>query len=96
MAILLYNLRTLRGALPPGVVRCDRRTPWGNPHRIRPGHDRASVIAAYRADLERSPERVAEMRRRLAHATGLACWCVPEACHTEVIRDVLEHRGGFA
>ena len=59
-------------------VRIDRRSSWGNPHRIGRDGGRDAVIARYRNDIETSDltARVGELRGR-----ALGCWCAPAACH---------------
>jgi hypothetical protein len=76
-----------------------RPSPLGNPFVIGRDGDRAAVITRYRQWLR---ERIAagdplvrgELERlaRLARERGqltLVCWCAPEACHAEAIREVL-------
>ncbi|MDX2307101.1 MAG: DUF4326 domain-containing protein [Hyphomicrobium sp.] len=83
-----------RGAhLPPGAVRVDRATVFGNPFRADDPHPVAvaagmpSAAAAFRAWLTGShadvaalyPERKATLLSRLdeLHGRDLACWCGP-------------------
>lgn len=89
----VVNMRTYTGP-KDDLARIDRPRPWGNPFRIG-FHDgvsltRVEVIVAYADWLDR---RLAEEPDFLEPLRGyvLACWCVPEACHGEVI---LEHLYG--
>jgi hypothetical protein len=76
-----------------------RPSPLGNPFVIGRNGDRAAVIARYRQWLRDciiagDPRVSGELERlaRLACERGqltLVCWCAPEACHAEVIRDIL-------
>ena len=90
----IHNLRTLSGDLSApallkrGIVRVDRKTPWGNPYPIgKRFGSRADVIERYRQDLWRrirSGEMPLEELAALANRE-LACWCVPRPCHAEVL-----------
>jgi hypothetical protein len=68
------------------LVRIGRGTPWGNPHRLRPGasdQERAEVIAAYERDLQDRPDLLARLGELRGRALG--CWCAPRACHGDVL-----------
>ena len=70
-----------------GTVRIDRRTRWGNPHRIGPDGTREQAIARYRADLWRRIRsgEIALDELAALHGKRLACWCAPLSCHGEVL-----------
>ena len=80
-----------RVMLPRDVVRIDRGSTWGNPHRM--DHDapeaaeRASVVEAYRHWLLCQLDRGDLSLRVLARMAGkrLACWCAPKRCHGDVL-----------
>ena len=90
----IHDLRTLSGdlgapaLLKRGIVRVDRRTPWGNPYPIgKRFGSRADVIERYRQDLWRrirSGDMPLEELAALANQE-LACWCVPRPRHAEVL-----------
>ena len=90
----IHNLRTLSGDLSPpallkqGIVRVDRKTPWGNPYPIgKRFGSRADVIEHYRQKLWRrirSGEMPLEELAALANRE-LRCWCAPRTCHAEVL-----------
>ena len=90
----IHNLRTLSGdlgapaLLKRGIVRVDRKTPWGNPYPIgKRFGSRADVIEHYRQDLWRrirSGEMPLEELAALANRE-LGCWCAPRTCHAEVL-----------
>lgn len=68
-------------------VPIDRRTEWGNPFLMPYDGDRDTVIKNY-ADyyLAHKPsllERLGELRGK-----ALGCWCAPEPCHGDVLRDL--------
>lgn len=75
------------GRNPPGAVYVGRPSPWGNPFAIGPGADRSQVMADYLTWLHQNPDHVARARRELA-GKDLVCWCAPEACHAEILRDL--------
>lgn len=80
---------------PRRVVHCkhdrfdimvDRTTKWGNPFRIGPDGDRASVIQKYRQWVLQQPELMSalpELRGKI-----LGCWCAPKACHGDVLAEL--------
>lgn len=93
----VVNLRDFgfpRGKLPDDVARIDRRTQYGNPFVIgsRPGGGekitREEAIASYRrwiaGRLARQPDFLEPLRGK-----RLACWCAPEACHGDIIVELL-------
>jgi len=87
----IVNMRTLDGkrAVREGrAVRIDRATIYGNPFVIGPDGDRAEVIARYRDWLAERPDIVAKARRELA-GKDVACWCAPQACHGEILREFI-------
>ena len=71
----------------PDVVRIDRETTFGNPFHIGRDGNRAEVIEKYRAWLWRAVEDGRIGLDELAALDGqrLACWCVPEPCHGDVL-----------
>ena len=92
--ITIYNLHDVP-VLPPGVVRCDRGSDWGNPFVMRrAGKDRDRVCDLF--------EQYAEWRltveplwlEPLINAAGIACWCVPKRCHLHTIARLLERSRG--
>lgn len=70
-------------------VRIDRRTEWGNPFLHPDDGDRATVIASYRDHYwPHKPslhERIGELRGK-----ALGCWCAPEACHGDILKELAE------
>lgn len=84
-------LRRRGVALPSGAVYVGRGSRWGNKYRIGEDGTREEVIAKYRADLAADPARRDRLIEALAarHPTALACWCAPEACHADVLAELL-------
>lgn len=96
----VVNLRRTGGRVPPGAVRVDRRTVWGNPFRIgdpdpetgRP-MGREDALRRFREALpkwleERGPD--GRPLRDLSELRGkdLACWCAPLPCHADILLEL--------
>lgn len=76
------------------LVRIGRGTPWGNPHRLRPGAgagERAAVIAAYERYLRSRPDLLARLPALRGRALG--CWCAPLPCHGDVLARLADAAG---
>jgi hypothetical protein len=92
------RVRENGGACPEGVLYIGRamsrggwRLPgsdWANPYRIGRDGTREEVIARYREYVLENPE----LRAALPELRGrvLGCWCVPLACHGEVLAELAE------
>ncbi len=67
-------------------VRVDRRTAWGNPFEMPDDGGRDEVIAKYRDYY--LPHKVV-LQERLPELVGkaLGCWCAPEPCHGDVLKE---------
>lgn len=71
----------------PYDVLIDRRSEFGNPHKMRSESERAEVIQLFEATA----------RKRIAvdfwwadkvkglHGKTLGCWCAPKPCHGDVL-----------
>lgn len=89
----LLNLRRMAGdtsakaLLAQGIVRVDRRTPWGNPFVVGRHGSRGRVIELYRRDLWRRIRSGEMPLHELAAIADmpLACWCHPKPCHAAVL-----------
>jgi len=72
------------------LIKVDRNTRWGNPFILGGSPDgdgdRDCVVGLYREHyLPYKPsliDRIAELRGR-----ALGCWCAPEACHGDVLKE---------
>jgi hypothetical protein len=65
-----------------------RGSPLANPFRLGRDGNREEVLAMYRDYLLCRPDLLAllpEVRGR-----RLGCWCLPEACHAEVIAELAD------
>ena len=89
----IRNLRRMDGdtsaaaLLRRGIVRVDRRTPWGNPYVVGRDGSRTRVIARYRRHLWQRIRAGEIDLDELAALSGrdLACWCHPRPCHAAVL-----------
>lgn len=81
-ATTVVNMRT--GAWD---VRIDRRTKWGNPFKIGRDGTREDVITKYREWIVSQT-----LMDDLGELGGkrLGCWYKPEACHGDVLVELLE------
>lgn len=72
-------------------VYIGRPSIWGNPFSIDNENSREKVIQQYKDYLLHNPYLMA----RLPDLKGkvLGCWCKPEACHGDVILEVLSTIG---
>lgn len=95
MTVKVVTRRTAKPVTNGSIrVYVGRPSPLGNPFPLGPATSRAHVISQYRdwiARNEQQPEIAAalEQIRQLSstHTVELECWCSPEPCHAEVIRD---------
>jgi hypothetical protein len=73
-------------------VYIGRGSPFGNPFVIGPHGDRAAVIEAYRQHLKVRLHMDPAFHHKLMALKGkrLGCFCAPEACHGDVIKQYIE------
>lgn len=62
---------------------------FANPFHIGDDGDRDEVIEKYRDFLRQTPG-LADKARRELQGKKLVCWCFPQACHGDVIVELLE------
>lgn len=66
--------------------RIDRATEWGNPFHLPADGDRQTVVENYQIHyLEHKPSLLNKLDTLRGKVLG--CWCYPEMCHGEVLRD---------
>ena len=79
-------------------VYVGRPSVLGNPYVIGPDGSRHDVVDQYRAWLREQYRHDGAVRRALRQLTmryltdgalTLICWCAPQPCHAEVIRDAV-------
>jgi hypothetical protein len=98
--ITVVSQRT-RGPVPVGAVDIlvGRPSVLGNPFILGEDGTRPVVIAKFREWLGRQladPNSAAAIElRRIEHAAvhgsvRLVCWCAPQACHADVIKEVVQ------
>lgn len=63
---------------------------WGNPFVIGPDGTREEVIAKYREYILSKPELLEQLES--LRGKTLACWCKPQACHGDVLVELLAER----
>jgi hypothetical protein len=84
--------------MPPGTVKVDRSTKWGNPYPIggvgpggREAPDAEGAVGFFRAML-RDPEMRQECDYPLdlspLRGRNLACWCTGRWCHADVLLEL--------
>jgi DNA-binding MarR family transcriptional regulator len=70
-------------------MRVDRKTAWGNPFEMPGDGDRDTVIRNYSDHyLPHKPSltsRIGELQGK-----ALGCWCAPEPCHADVLKEATE------
>lgn len=70
-------------------MRIDRRTEWGNPFETPADGDRETVIENYAEHyLPNKPSLLGKLESLRGKALG--CWCAPEACHGDVLKEATE------
>ena len=76
-------LNKRRSGIPADAIYIGRGIKWGNPFRIGPDGDRATVIATY----ERWLRDQFDLLRALDELRGhhLVCFCAPLACHGDLL-----------
>jgi hypothetical protein len=63
-------------------------SPFANPFKIGPDGTRDEVIAQYREYILSRPALIAMLP--VLKGRRLACWCHPEACHGDVLVELIE------
>ena len=67
-----------------------RSSKWGNPFMLGMHGTRSQVIAKYRSWIKRQPELMAALDELDGKVLG--CHCKPEACHGDVLIELLEEK----
>ena len=91
MSPRVWSMRKGAPTPPPGAVRVDRTSVFGNPHFMMPSarklsleQQRAHIEATFGAYLRRHPDLIERVRRELA-GKDLVCWCAPLPCHADIL-----------
>ena len=87
----VIHIRNKTGS--PDEVYIGRGSKWGNPYKIENGRSRKSVIDMYRLHLK-APHTQA-LRDSIEELRGktLVCYCKPQACHGDVLVNILNRLG---
>lgn len=78
----------------PYDVYIGRPSIWGNPFTIGQDGSRLEVIQKYRKWILTQTELLAklpELRNKV-----LACWCSPEACHGDVLKELIDEMDNYS
>ena len=85
----IHNMRRTNNQCPPGFIRVDRATKWGNPTELAfdTPEERARVITLYEDHMRNMISSNTSTAVELANLAGktLACWCHPNNCHADII-----------
>jgi hypothetical protein len=66
-----------------------KKSPFANPFKISKTLSREESIREYKGWLLAQPELVEKARKELKGKV-LGCWCKPEACHGDVLVEIVE------
>lgn len=95
----IINMRGRRGQVPLGAVYVGRaqgrvglrQSKWANPFQIGRDGNRDEAIEKYRAWLLQQSDLTAALPE--LRGKDLACWCVPQRCHAEVLLELANGDG---
>ena len=71
-------------------VYIGRPSKWGNPYSIGKDGSRSEVIEKYRKYLLGNKELLNDLHELEGKILG--CWCKPEACHGDVIAELVNNK----
>ena len=76
-------LNKRKSGIPAGAIYIGRGSKWGNPFRIGPDGDRATVIATHERWLRDQHHLLRALDELRGH--DLVCFCAPLACHGDLL-----------
>jgi hypothetical protein len=76
-------LNKRKSGIPAGAIYIGRGSKWGNPFRIGPDGDRATVIAKHDHWLRDQHHLLRALDELRGH--HLVCFCAPLACHGDLL-----------
>jgi Domain of unknown function (DUF4326) len=82
----ILNARRVGTQTTAERVYVGRPSKWGNPYLIGRDGDRQMVIEKHKAWIVQQPALMAALHE--LRGKDLVCWCAPEACHAETLRDL--------
>jgi hypothetical protein len=71
-------------------VYIGRPSKWGNPFVVGKDGTREDVVAKYRTWILKQPKLLKDLWELKGKALG--CWCAPQACHGDVLCELIEER----
>jgi hypothetical protein len=78
--------------MPPGAVKVDRSTRWGNPFPADQdgGGNRLYLVSLYRSYIGKAEQaHLRDAIRTELRGKDLACWCPPDQpCHADVLLEL--------
>lgn len=90
VSLRAHHANLVRWADQAGLlVRIDRRTDWGNPFETPADGDRTTVIRNYGEHYLPYKPSLLDRIESLA-GKALACWCAPDDCHGDVLKEATE------
>lgn len=72
----------------PYDVLIARPSKWGNPFVIGKDGTRSEVIKKYKDWILKQPDLLKDLNELKGKKLG--CWCKPQACHGDVLVDLIE------
>lgn len=83
----VLNARNLKGDKPNNSVYVGRPSKWGNPWSISKTNSREKVIKMYREYIQ-TQKHLLDCLNELK-GKDLICWCEPEACHADILLELV-------
>jgi len=83
--------RVVHGRKERYDVYIGRPSKWGNPFEIGKDGSRKEVIEKYRKYVLENEELMNDLHELKGKVLG--CWCKPEACHGDVLVELVENKG---
>lgn len=72
----------------PYDIYIGRPSKWGNPYSIGRDGTREEVIEKYRDYILNRPDLISALPELMNKCLG--CWCKPQACHGDVLIEMVE------
>jgi hypothetical protein len=72
-----------------GVRYPKEDSPFCNPYRIGRDGDRSVVLQKFREYMRTRPDLIAKLMEAAKNKKRLGCWCAPEECHADVLREII-------
>ncbi len=89
--IHVHDMQPEEGDIYIGRAVSRRRlkaSPFANPFKLGKDGDRPEIMAKYREYIQTRPDLLARLPELRGHR--LACWCAPEACHGDILVELIE------